>query len=518
MGLLSLIVLAPMVAAIALLFIPSASRAVVRLVSLAGAMTSFVGSLIVVSRYDLEAGGIQLREQLDLVPSLGISWKLGVDGWGVSLLLLTAVIITAGVWATWTEQRRSKEFYAWLLVLVTGVFGVFVSLDLFLFFLFYEIAVLPMYLLIGIWGSTKRVESDGPFRFAYDMLDVGGKEYAAMKLTLMLLAGSALILAALFGMVTAGPITWDLEVLQAREYSRTFQLIAFPALWVGFGSLAGLFPFHTWSPDGHASAPTAVSMLHAGVLMKLGAFGVIRVGMVCLPDGALAWAFVVGTVAVVNIVWGAISAMGQTDLKYVIAYSSVSHMGVVMLGAATLTTDGWNGAVFQMFAHGVMTGLFFALVGMIYEKAHSREIFKMGGFASKMPATAVFFTIACLSSLGLPGMAGFAAELLVFLGAWNSDHGWWAIPGILGAVITAFYVLRVSRAIFWGEGPGEEYPDLTDCQDTEWFAPIMLTVCIVLFGVAPDLILRFIDVATVEHLAWFGEHLSDGVAAVEGSR
>ena len=501
MGLLSLIVLAPLAAAVALLLVPDSSRGTVRLISLLGATTSLAGSLVAALRYDLGLGGVQLREQLDVVPQLGITWKLGADGWSIALLLLTAIIIFAGVFATWTMQRRSKEFYALLLLLVTGVFGVFVSLDLFIFFLFYEIAVLPMYLLIGIWGTSKEVPAGGPLAFVWERLDIGGREYAAMKLTLMLLGGSALILAAFLGMVAeAGGGSWDLELLQATEFSSGLQRWAFPALWVGFGSLAGLFPFHTWSPDGHASAPTAVSMLHAGVLMKLGAFGQADHAHPDQPEGAATWAAAVGTVAVINVLWGALSAAGQTDLKYVVAYSSVSHMGIVLLGAATLTTAGWNGAVFQMVAHGVMTGLFFALVGLVYERAHSREIFAMGGFAAKMPAVAVFFTLAGLSSLGMPGMAGFAAELLVFVGAWESPMSWWAVPAIAGAFITALYVLRAVRAIFWGAGPPERFGDLRDAGGTEWVALVVLGGCILLFGLAPDLILQYIDAGTSDWL------------------
>ncbi len=509
MGLLSVIILAPLIAAALMLLVPDKSRGAVRAIALAGASTSLVGSLLAAFRYDLSVGGVQLREHVEIVPSMGIAWKLGADGWGIALLLLTAIIIFAGVFATWTMKDRSKEFYALLLLLVAGVFGVFVSLDLFVFFLFYEIAVLPMYLLIGIWGSSKEVPAGGPLAFMWKRLDIGGKEYAAMKLTLMLMLGSALILAAFLGMVDeAGGSTWDLEVIQAHGFSTDLQRWAFPALWIGFGSLAGLFPWHTWSPDGHASAPTAVSMLHAGVLMKLGAFGLIRVGMVCLPEGTEMWCWVVGTVAVVNIVWGAFSAAGQTDLKYVVAYSSVSHMGIVLLGAATMTAAGWNGAIFQMVAHGVMTGLFFALVGLIYDRAHHRDIFKMGGFASKMPAVAVFFTLACLSSLGMPGLAGFAAELLVFVGAWESASSWWAIPAILGAFVTALYVLRAVRAIFWGEGPPTAQADIRDAEGTEWVALLVLGGCIVLFGVAPDLLVQYIDVATSE---WLPKALGGGL-------
>ena len=244
--------------------------------------------------------------------------------------------------------------------------------------------------------------------------------------------------------------TFSLLTLETIQFDQTLQTWVFLAFYIGFGILAGIWPLHTWSPDGHASAPTAVSMLHAGVLMKLGAYGVVRLGMGLLPDAAVDWAWLVGTIACINIVYGALSAMAQTDLKYVIAYSSVSHMGVVMLGAATLTEHGLNGAVFQMFAHGIMTGLFFALVGLVYEKAHSREIFSMGGFGSMMPGIATAFTIAGLSSLGLPATAGFVAEFLTFLGAWGSAYQWWLFPAVIGAFLTSIYVLRVARQIFWG--------------------------------------------------------------------
>ena len=277
-------------------------------------------------------------------------------------------------------------------------------------------------------------------------------------------------------------------------------MLAFPALWIGFGSLAGLWPFHTWSPDGHASAPTAVSMLHAGVLMKLGAFGIMRVGMVLLPEGAQDWVWLMGTVAVINIIYGALSAMSQKDLKYIIAYSSVSHMGVVMLGAATLTVNGWNGAIYQMFAHGIMTGLFFALVGVVYGRAHSRWVPSMGGFSAVMPFSAALFTLAGLSSLGMPGTAGFVAEFLVFVGAWQGATPWWAVFGLIGAVLTAVYVLRAARTIFLGPGPSETFTDLSPTQGTERIGLWILGVSLVLFGVWPNLLLYFIDGTTMEYL------------------
>jgi NADH-quinone oxidoreductase subunit M len=499
--LLLVIVAAPLLATLVLLALPRADGLAIRVVSLLGAVVSLVGSVQVMRTYDLTTGGLQRAESLPLVPQLGIALSLAVDGWGVSLLLLTGIIIVTGVLASFTLEDREKEFFALLLTLVAGVFGVFVSQDLFVFFLFYEIAVLPMYLLIGIWGSHGKVEAKGPFAFTWKRFDVGGREYAAMKLTLMLLAGSAAILVAMLAMYfSAGGTSFDLGHLARAEYPVALQLWAFPLLWLGFGSLAGVFPFHTWSPDGHAAAPTAVSMLHAGVLMKLGAFGVIRIGMLLLPEGARQWAPWVGGVAVINVLYGALSAMSQKDLKYIIAYSSVSHMGVVMLGAATLTVDGWNGAIYQMFAHGMMTGLFFALVGLIYGRAHTRIISKMGGFATRMPWTAGFFVLAGLSSLGLPGLAGFVAEFLVFLGAWQSAHPWWAIPGILGAWVTAVYVLVAARSIFFGEGPSDDFHDLHDPKRTEWAALWALGACLILFGSYPGLILDFIHVSTLEYL------------------
>jgi NADH-quinone oxidoreductase subunit M len=363
-----------------------------------------------------------------------------------------------------------------------------------------------MYLLIGIWGSTGEVRPRGIFAWAYRETGVGTKEYAAMKLTLYLLFGSAFILVGIFALyVAAGASSFSFLEMELAGFDPALQSWVFLAFYVGFGILAGIWPLHTWSPDGHASAPTAVSMLHAGVLMKLGAYGVVRLGLGLLPDGTMQWAWLVGTIACVNIVYGALSAMAQRDLKYVIAYSSVSHMGVVMLGAATLTEAGLNGSVFQMFAHGVMTGLFFALVGLVYEKAHSREIFKMGGFGRMMPGIATAFTIGGLSSLGLPATAGFVAEFMTFLGAAQSAFSWWLFPGVIGAFLTSIYVLRVAKHIFWGpQSPDPHFHDLPDARGTEWAALVILVAVIVLFGVMPGIALGPVDTATVPLLNRLG--------------
>jgi NADH-quinone oxidoreductase subunit M len=511
---LSIMVLAPAVAAAILLAVPNSMRLTVRWVSLLGALVPLAVSIGCALLYDRAASGVQLGEVVALVPSLAIHWRLGVDGWGIALNLLTGIIIATGVLASWTVKEREKEFFILLLVLVAGVFGVFSSQDLFVFFLLYEIAVLPMYLLIAIWGSSHRVAEAGPLRFVWDVFRIGDKKYAAMKLTLMLLVGSAFILVDVLALGHAAGGTFDMSVLTGFPFDPSLQRWLFPLAWIGFGTLAGVFPWHTWSPDGHASAPTAVSMLHAGVLMKLGAFGIIRVGMMMMPEGARAWAPVVGVVAVINVVHGALSAMSQKDLKYVVAYSSVSHMGVVMLGAATLTVSGWNGAVYQMFAHGIMTGLFFALVGLVYERSHTRDIPSMGGFGHVMPGVAAFFVLASLSSLGLPGTAGFVSEFLVFLGAWMSPHPWWAIPGVLGAFLTALYVLKVVRDVFWGPGPAERFHDLSDARGTEWWAPWVLGSCLVIFGMCPRLLMDFIDPTTTTNLAGVVGSAAQAVATV----
>ena len=503
---LSLITWAPFVGALLIMFTARGRPLAVRVIAAVATGLSLVLSLAVYVGYDQEAAGFQFYEKLTLVPPLGIAYEVGADGWSLLLVLLTAIIIFSGVFASWTITVRNQEFYALLLTLVTGVFGVFVSLDLFVFFLFYELAVLPMYLLIGIWGTSAQIRPRGLFGWAMRETGVGSKEYAAMKLTLYLLLGSAFILVGILALYfAAGSASFSLLELERATFDAALQRWVFLAFYLGFGVLAGIWPLHTWSPDGHSSAPTAVSMLHAGVLMKLGAYGILRFAMGLLPEGMFTWAPLVGVIAAINIVYGAFAAMAQTDLKYVIAYSSVSHMGLVLLGAATLTEAGLNGAVFQMFAHGIMTGLFFALVGLVYEKAHSREIWRMGGFGKMMPGVAVAFTVGGLSSLGLPATAGFVAEFLTFLGAWRSAHPWWLFPAVAGTLLSAVYVLRVVKQIFWGAPPTHgEFHDLPDAQGPEWVPLVLLVFCLVLFGTVPGIALGLVDSATVPLLARLG--------------
>ncbi len=486
---LTVIFLLPLLSVLLLLFVPGDNHRAIRLVSFVPPAVSFVLSILVFFAYDFKKGGMQFVEKHEWISSIGINYFMGATGINVSLILLTGFIITAGILASWGLTYRPKEFFMLLLTLTTGVFGVFSAYNLFLFFLFYEIAVLPMYLLIGIWGT-------------------GDREYSAMKLTLYLLVGSALILAGILGLFFAGgealgEYTFDFDRLLTAAFPVTFQKIFFPILFVGFGSLAALWPFHTWSPDGHASAPTAVSMLHAGVLMKLGAYGCLVVAVWLLPEGAKFWLPLVALLTVVNIVYGSLGATAQKDLKYIVAYSSVSHMGIVLLGiAAAKNSLALSGAVLQMVSHGIMTGLFFALVGMIYGRTKTRIITQMRGLAKKMPALAAFFIITGLCSLGLPGLSGFVAEITTFLGAFRV-YPVITIITITGIVVTAFYVLRVVQVVFFGP-LDEKYTDLKDANKIEFSALLILMIFIVVVGFYPFYMMKVIHSAVVPISAALG--------------
>jgi NADH-quinone oxidoreductase subunit M len=462
----------PLLAVVTLFFVPGSNHKAVKIVALVFSIISFILSVILFFSYDYKTGGMQFVERSNWISSIGVNYFMGVNGINVALVLLTGIIVTAGVLASWDISYRPKEFFILLLTLTTGVFGVFMTYNLFLFFLFYEIAVLPMYLLIGIWGT-------------------GDKEYAAMKLTLYLLVGSALILAGLLGIYFAtGLHTFDFDLIEKFHFERNFQLIFFPILFVGFGILAALWPFHTWSPDGHASAPTAVSMLHAGVLMKLGAYGCLVVPVWLFPEGARFWLPVVGAMCLVNIVYGSIGAVKQTDLKYIVAYSSVSHMGVVLFGIAGMNSISLSGSVFQMVSHGIMTGLFFGLIGMTYGRTHTRNIHEMHGLARVTPKLAVFFAMTGLCSLGLPGMSGFVAELTTFIGAYRT-YPLMTIIAVIGIVVTAFYVLRVVQIVFFGP-LDEKYKDLKDAKFNEIASLSILMFFILALGIYPLYIMKVI--------------------------
>ncbi len=448
-------------------------------------------SLVIFARYDYDGGGFQFTRVYEWLPGpMDISLSLGIDGISAPLIVLNGIVLMGGVMISHNITYRTREFFVLLLALAAGVYGVFIVRDLFFLFFFYELAVLPMYLLIGVWGSSSRFT---------DFLRT--KEYGAMKLILFLVAGSILIWVGILAVYVEasgqGDGTFSLQRLSdmaaSGQFSSNFQKLVFPLFMIGFGSLAGLWPFHTWSPDGHVAAPTAVSMLHAGVLMKLGAYGIIRVGIFLLPEGAEWWMPVLIALGTVNVLYGAMSAMSQQDLKYIIGYSSVSHMGYVLMGIATLDRIGMGGAVLQMFSHGIMTALMFTLVGAIYDRTHTRDITVLNGLFGKMGVTCFFFAIAGLCSLGLPGMSGFIAEFMVFTGAFRT-HLWAAVLAVIGAALTAVYILRLLARTFFGE-PDVRWSGLSDAGVLEKSVAGAFVLVIIFVGIWPEPVLRVINVS-----------------------
>lgn len=409
----------------------SAARKVAMLSAVAGLLVAVAGFI------QFKAGEILTVAKLPWVPSLGIEYHLAADGVSLTLVLLTGLAAVGGILFSWNIEHRAKEFFAFYLALIGGVYGVFLSFDMFLLFVFYEIAIVPKYFIIAIWGSTR-------------------KEYGAMKLALYSFIGSAMVLVGLIAAyVVSGAQTFNVLELAKYPFPHSFQMWAFPLVFVGFAILAGMWPFHTWAPTGHVAAPTAASMLLAGVVMKLGAYGCLRVAMTLFPEGLEAWKTWVAVLAVIGIVYGAMVALVQKDFKFVIGYSSVSHMGFVLLGLVTLNTIGLSGAVLQMFSHGIIAGLLFAVVGrMVYERTHTRELSVLEGMnlVKKMPFAAVTFVIAGAASMGLPGFSGFVAELQVLIGAWKAFPTLAVITGI-GIVIGVAYTLRAMQKAFFGDEP-----------------------------------------------------------------
>ncbi|MBO5541128.1 MAG: NADH-quinone oxidoreductase subunit M [Muribaculaceae bacterium] len=423
-----------------------------------------------------------LRTDVMWFAPFNIKLALGVDGISVVMILLSAFIVFAGVFASWRMNPLPKQFFLWFYLLSTGVFGFFISIDLFTMFMFYEVALIPMYLLIGVWGS-------------------GSKNYSAMKLTLMLMGGSAFLMLGLIGIYfhssADGNLTMNvLEIARNNAIPHQWQMWLFPLTFIGFGVLGAMFPFHTWSPDGHASAPTAVSMLHAGVLMKLGGYGCFRIAIYLMPFAAneLAWIFL--TLTGVSIVYGAFSACVQTDLKYINAYSSVSHCGMVLFAILMFNTTAMTGAVLQMLSHGLMTALFFALIGMIYGRTHTRDIRDMGGMMTIMPYLGVGYVIAGMASLGLPGLSGFAAEMTIFFGSFEHTDTFrrvLTIAATCSIVITAVYILRVVGKLLFGAVQNEHHRELTDASWDERLSTATLMLSVAAIGCFPNFFVGIIS-------------------------
>ena len=563
---LTAVIFIPIIAGIVILFLDGKNRDLIRGVAVTAAAAVLALSLAVFFGYDsfvkqtngladqqtalLQADGeisgtqmfadaLAFEQRMVWVESLGIAYHVGVDGVSAPMVLLTGMVALAGVLISWNIQDRLREFMAFFMLLVAGVYGVFIAVDLFMLFFFYELAIFPMYLLIAGWGWAKL------------------REYAAMKLTLYILIGSVFALVGAVAMYFAAgafftsagadvfqaaldrgllpadsqPYSWSIVHLTLAAENGAFAIdilgieglnfakFWFPMMFIGFGVLAGVFPFHNWSPDGHVAAPTAVSMIHAGVLMKVGAFAALRVGMQLLPEGAqthLPW---IVFLTLINVVYGALIAFRQRDFKYVIGFSSVSHMGLVSMGWATMNLTGMTGAGIQMFSHGAMTALFFGCVGMVYDRAHTRDIPSLGGFMKVMPWVGVAFVIGGLTSMGMPGLSGFIAEFPIFQGMWAASEqislriGGFALGNYysvivvlsaLGIVITAAYVLRVAGQVFFGEFDAEKYRDVSDIQTPDRIVLILLGAPLIILGLYPPIMAPMIEAGIRPVIALLG--------------
>lgn len=495
MDLLNLLIVVPAVATAALFLAPAKNRLLVNGIPAVASAVCLVIAILVF-RTAATGGEAALAAltppRIPWVGSLGISWSVAADGVSAAMCLLTAIVMFAGSLVSIRAERshtgigdRPKEFGILFLALVTGVFGVFLVRDLFFFYFAYELAVVPMYLLIGAWGSNSATAN---------------REYAAMKLTLYLTAGA---LVALIGILALYFRTWDVlgsptfhmdDVLRARDlggFSEPFQRTNFALLFLGFAAIIPMWPLHTWSPIGHAAAPAAGSMMHAGVLMKLGAFAVLRIAFPSLPEGAAYWMPWVALISMMNIVYGGLVAMAQRDMKFVIGFSSSSHMGYTLLGLASLNDMGVSGAVFLMFAHGVMTALAFSLIGFFYDQTHNRWIPDLGGLAHQLPFVGTAFALMAMASAGVPGFANFASEFMVMLGAWQAGFKWQAVVAVFGVVISAVYLLRCVRDAFFGPR-NPRWDGLHDAAGIQKLPFAFLLLVLLAFGCYPKVMVDVI--------------------------
>lgn len=474
---LNLLLLVPIMTLVGIVLVKDTRNA--RIVTAIGMSVQLLLVFILLYMYMAERNADNMDEVLfyqniTWYESLNIRYSIGVDGIAVVMIVLSGIVVFAGVFASWLMKDLVKEFFFWLILLATGVFGFFISLDLFIMFMFFELAVIPMYLLIGIWGT-------------------GPKEYSAMKLTLMLMGASAILLVGILGIYfnsapDGGALTFNILEISKVNIPIDAQRFFFPMVFVGFGVISALFPFHTWSPDGHASAPTAVSMLHAGVLMKLGGYGVLKVAIYLLPDAASEMATFFLIFVAIGVIYGALSAVMQRDLKYINAYSSVSHVGLILFGLLMLTKTALNGAVLQMISHGLITALFFGLIGMIYGRTHTRIVSEMSGLLKVMPFLSVAYVIAGLASLGLPGLSGFVAELAIFVGAFSHPETFYRVITVIAIssiVVAAVYILRVIAKMLMEKVKEEANNKFTDAKWYEKISVISLLLFIVAIGLVP---------------------------------
>jgi len=479
---LSLLIIVPLLTALCIL--PLKQLKQVRAVSLIGSLAQLLLCLDLLWSYMKErkagnSAAFLFEDNYTWYAPLNINYHIGVDGISIAMILLTAFVVIAGVLVSWKMEKLSKEFFFLLIFLSLGAYGFFIALDLFTLFFFLEVAVIPKFMLIGIWGSGK-------------------KEYSAMKLALMLMGGSALVFVGLAG-IYFNTNSFDLIQIAGMDIPIEVQKLFFPFAFIGFGIFTALFPFHTWVPDGHSSAPTAASMFLAGISMKLGGYGCLRVATYLMPDAAHEYSTIIIVLACIAILYGAFATMMQTDLKYINAYSSVSHCGFVLLGIGMLTKTAIDGAVLQMVSHGLMTALFFAVIGMIYDRTHTRQVEQLGGLMKMMPFISTVFVIAGLCSLGLPGFSGFVAEMTVFMGSWQKADAFYRIATIIACasiVVTAVYILRATGKAIMGPIVNNEHLSLGDAGWNEKLATGLLILGIVIIGIAPFLLKGLINPGT----------------------
>jgi len=475
----------PLLGAIAVLFAPKNNKQVVHWIALGSSGLAFLVSLYVALVFDNNTAVMQFVERVAWVPAFNINYYVGVDGLSMPMLVLTTLLSLVSIIASLGIEKRIKEYFFWFLLLEFGMMGVFMALDFFLFYVFWEIMLVPMYFLIGIWGGPQ-------------------KEYASIKFFLYTLFGSVFLLLGMLALYFAStPHTFDLLELakQHSAWSLSFQWWVFLALFIGFAIKVPVFPFHTWLPLAHVEAPTAVSVILAGVLLKMGVYGFLRISFPILPNAALEFMPYLAGLALINIVYGAFCAMAQTDMKKMVAYSSVNHMGYCLLGLAASSATGFNGAVFQMITHGVITGSLFLLVGVIYDRTHTRDITAFGGLGARVPVYTGLMTVGCMASLGLPGLAGFVSEFLCFLGGFAA---WQVVTcvAVLGILITAAFFLRMLQKVFLGP-LNTKWADLEEINTRELCAIVPLTVLTVVLGVWPRLALDMINPTVTQIAAIF---------------
>lgn len=481
--LLTVIVFLPLLGAAAVALLGNARAAAGRAVAATVAVVDLALVAWLALRFDVD-GGMQFVEKLTWVPQVGIDYHLAIDGMSLSMVALSALLTVLAIVASWKTEKNPALWFSMLLLLEVGMNGVFVAMDFVLFYVFWELVLVPMYFLIATWGGPRR-------------------QYAAVKFFLYTLFGSVFMLV---GIIALYLQTGTLNILEmaGAGLDPTFQWWVFAAFFLGFAVKVPVFPLHTWLPDAHVEAPTAASVLLAGVLLKMGSYGFLRISLPILPDAAAEWSTFIAALAAISIVYGAAVAFAQTDMKKLVAYSSVSHMGFVMLGIASMTPEGLNGAVAVMFSHGVVTGMLFFLVGMVYERTHTRMIAEVSGLSAKVPVAGGLLAFASFASLGLPGLSGFVGEFLSLLGAWASDMPRvWVVTSAIGVLLAAAYMLWLVQRVVLGS-PSEAVSGITDLSVREVAVLLPLVALTLVVGLYWDSLLRFTDPAVRSILAMMG--------------